>query len=212
MDKKVFENLSYGMYIIGAKEEKNVGCIANTVVQITSQPMTIAVSLHHDNLTNQTIQKTKEFSVSILPEKTDPKVIATFGYQSSREIDKYENLDTVDLEGFPVLKNSCGAMICKVIDTMETSTHTIFLAEVIQTDYYQETPPMTYRYYREVLKLKSPKNAPTYVEDSKGKKKTVWKCSVCGYEVEMESLPEDYRCPVCGKPASFFEKIEKEIE
>lgn len=36
-----------------------------------------------------------------------------------------------------------------------------------------------------------------------------WKCSVCGYIYEGESLPEDFRCPVCKQPASAFEKIEE---
>ena len=67
---------------------------------------------------------------------------------------------------------------------------------------------MTYRFYQEQLKGKSPKNAPTYIEET-NIKKTVWKCKVCGYEVEMDELPEDYRCPICGQPITAFERIEK---
>ncbi len=37
-------------------------------------------------------------------------------------------------------------------------------------------------------------------------------CTVCGYIYEGESLPEDYRCPVCKVPASKFEEIKGEIE
>lgn len=209
MEKKVLRNLSYGMYMIGAKDDKLVGCIANTVVQITSDPMTIAVSVNHDNYTNEVIKKTKKFSVSILSENVNPEVIGTFGYQSSKDIDKYENIDFEEIDGVPVLKDSCGVMVCKVMDTMETSTHTVFLGEVVETAHYKEEMPMTYRYYHEVLKGKSPKNAPTYIEEKEKPKKTVWKCKVCGYEVEMDELPEDYRCPICGQPVEVFERIEK---
>ena len=52
MDKSVLRNLSYGMYVICSKDDKNVGCIANTVVQITSNPMTIAISINHNNYNN----------------------------------------------------------------------------------------------------------------------------------------------------------------
>lgn len=31
-----------------------------------------------------------------------------------------------------------------------------------------------------------------------------WKCSVCGYVYEGESLPDDFVCPVCKAPASKF--------
>lgn len=50
-------------------------------------------------------------------------------------------------------------MICKVIDTMETSTHTLFLGEVIEADDYSNENAMTYKYYHEYLKGSSPKNA-----------------------------------------------------
>lgn len=35
-----------------------------------------------------------------------------------------------------------------------------------------------------------------------------WECSVCGY-LHEGSLPADFVCPVCGQPASVFERIEK---
>ena len=37
--------------------------------------------------------------------------------------------------------------------------------------------------------------------------KTVWKCSVCGYEYEGEELPADFSCPTCKAPAEKFEKV-----
>ena len=36
---------------------------------------------------------------------------------------------------------------------------------------------------------------------------TIWRCTVCGYEYIGDELPEDYECPLCGVPASEFEKI-----
>ena len=48
-------------------------------------------------------------------------------------------------------------------------------------------------------------------EPTKGEKKTMskWKCKVCGYIYEGETLPEDFTCPICRQPASAFEKIEE---
>ena len=34
-----------------------------------------------------------------------------------------------------------------------------------------------------------------------------WKCKVCGY-VHEGPMTEDFKCPVCKKPAEFFEQIE----
>jgi rubrerythrin len=35
-------------------------------------------------------------------------------------------------------------------------------------------------------------------------------CTVCGYVYEGEELPADFVCPVCGAPASKFNKVETE--
>ncbi len=35
-------------------------------------------------------------------------------------------------------------------------------------------------------------------------KKVVWVCMECGYEVEMDELPEDWRCPSCDHPRANF--------
>ena len=210
MERKVLRNISYGMYVVGTKDEKDVGCIVNTLVQITSDPGTIAVSINHDNYTNEKIKKAKKFTVSILKEDTEKEIIQTFGYQSSRDTNKFTEENKIVLDGMPALKNSCGTLLCEVIDTMETSTHTVFLGKILDMENYQENRPMTYRYYQEELKGKSPKNAPTYVEEAKKEEassKTIWKCSVCGYEVEMDSLPEDFVCPICGRTVEAFKKI-----
>ena len=207
MDKQVIRNLSYGMYIVGANDGKFVGCVVNTIVQITSDPITIMVSINHNNYTNEVIKKTNKFSVSILDEEVNSEVIGTFGYKTSKNIDKYENIDYSIVDNLPVINNICGNMICEVIDTLETNTHTVFLAKVTDMFNSNNKKPMTYKYYHEVLKGNSPKNAPTYIEEDVSRDKTIWKCSVCGYEVEMDELPMDYVCPICGQSREVFNKI-----
>lgn len=165
MDKKVLRNLSYGVYVVTSKDkERNIGCVANSIMQVTSNPSVIAVSINHDNYTNKIIKETKKFGVSILKETTDPKIIGTFGFKSSNDTDKFDGINFKVISEIPVLEDTCGYMVCKVIDMMETSTHTIFLGEVVEADDYSNENAMTYKYYHEYLKGSSPKNAPTYEE------------------------------------------------
>lgn len=214
MDKKVLRNLSYGVYAVTSRDkDKNVGCIANSIMQVTSNPSVIAVSINHDNYTNKVIKENNKFGVSILKETTDAKIIGTFGYKSSKDIDKFDGIKFKEILEIPVLENTCGYMVCKVIDTMETSTHTIFLGEVIEADDYSTENAMTYKYYHENLKGSSPKNAPTYEETSisqvdKDSKKRKWKCSICGYIHEADELPDDFKCPICGVGKECFELVE----
>lgn len=214
MDKKVLRNLSYGVYVVTSRDkDKNVGCIANSIMQVTSNPSVIAVSINHDNYTNKVIKENNKFGVSILKETTDAKIIGTFGYKSSKDTDNFDGINFKEISEIPVLENTCGYMVCKVIDTMETSTHTIFLGEVIEADDYSTENAMTYKYYHENLKGSSPKNAPTYEEPSisqvdKDSKKRKWKCSICGYIHEADELPDDFKCPLCGVGKECFELVE----
>ena len=192
MDRKVLRNLSYGVYVVTSKEnDKKVGCIANSIMQVTSNPSTIAVSINHDNYTNR----------------------VTFGFKTSKDNDKFKDVSYKEEDGIPVITDSCGYMICNVIDVMETETHTVFLGEVVSADDYSDENPMTYKYYHEKLKGSSPKNAPTYEEkqddDKKLDKKTKkWKCKICGYVYEGDTVPEDFVCPICGQPHTEFYEIE----
>lgn len=208
-------DLSYGMYLVSSKKDKNVGCIINTLCQITSgdDPI-ITISLNKDNYTNQVIKNSKKFAVSILSEETPKEVIGTFGFSSSKEIDKFEKVEYEEVNSLPIVKEkSCGYVICDVIDIVDCNTHDIFIARVIDGDKKNEFVPMTYRYYHEVIKGKAPKKAPTYVEEKIEKKTTesgkeVWICTVCGYVHEGE-LPEEYKCPICGVERELFKRREE---
>ncbi|MFX1315869.1 MAG: rubrerythrin [Promethearchaeota archaeon] len=37
-------------------------------------------------------------------------------------------------------------------------------------------------------------------------KKVVWVCMECGYEVEMDELPENFICPSCDHPRAYYRK------
>ena len=205
MNKKVFRNLSYGVYVVSTLDgDRPVGCTANSIMQITSDPATIAISINHDNYTNSCIAKTGRFAVSILSEKSDPSLIGTFGFQSGREINKFDGVSHTFRKDLPVLEDSCGYIVCQVTDTMETSSHTVFLGTVLDGDVLDTFPAMTYAYYHNVIKGKSPKNAPTY--DASTEKKG-FRCSVCGHIEEVDELPDDFTCPVCKQPRSVFVKL-----
>ncbi len=209
MNNKILRDLNYGVYVIGSKDnERLVGCIANSVMQITSDPATIAISINHDNYTNECIKKTNKFSISILNEESNPEIIGTFGFHSSRDTDKFANIAHTEVDDLPVVTDTNGYITCELISTLETSTHTIFLGKIISCAKTDTKNPMSYQYYHQVLKGQSPKNAPTYqpnlAEEIKGSR---WQCQICGYIYEGEDLPLDFTCPICGQPKEVFKKI-----
>lgn len=166
MNKSALYQLSYGVYVVSTWDKgRATGCTANSAMQITSDPATIAVSINHDNYTNQCIRDTGKFAISILGENTDPGVIGNFGFYSGKDTNKFEKTEQVLKSYMPVVKDACAYIVCEVVDSMETSSHTVFLGKVLDADVLKQDTPMTYAYYHNVIKGKSPKNAPTYQAD-----------------------------------------------
>lgn len=167
MNNNVFRNLSYGVYIVSTFDgEKYTGCTVNSIMQITSNPPTIALSVNHDNYTNLCLTKNKKFAVSILSEKSNPMAIGVFGFRTGKDIFKFAQIPFDMYDDMPVIKDACGYLICEITDKIETSTHTLFVANVINGDILNNEIPMTYAYYHKVVKGKSPKTAPTYIEET----------------------------------------------
>ena len=166
MNYEAFKKLSYGVYIVSTwNEGKATGCVANSIMQITSSPATVAISLNHNNFTRDCVLEGKKFAVSILSENTDPALIGKFGYSSGRDVDKFADYGYALKENMPVVEQACAYLVCNVINTMETSTHTVILGEVVDADVLKDEPEMTYSYYHKVIKGKSPKSAPTYIPE-----------------------------------------------
>ncbi|MCK5437639.1 MAG: flavin reductase, partial [Desulfobulbaceae bacterium] len=67
MNKNALHKISYGMYILTSKNGDKVnGQIANAVLQMTSDPITVGVCVNHNNLTHEFIDKSKVFTISSL--------------------------------------------------------------------------------------------------------------------------------------------------
>lgn len=213
IDNNVFRDINYGMYLVSTKNNDLLsGCIINTMIQLTSDNPLIAISLNKNNITNAEIKKSKKFAVSVLSEITNQEVIKTFGYKTSKETNKFENINYEEINDLPVvLEDISSYIICNLENIVDCETHDLFIGRVEITTKVSNNQPMTYKYYHENRKGTSPKNAPTYIED---KKEDAYRCTICGYiydnakeEIKFEDLPVDWKCPICGVGKEMFEKI-----
>lgn len=227
MDSKVMHKISYGLYIIGAKKNDLINAqTANTVVQISSDPVTVAVSINKQNLTHEYIMSGGYLTISILEQNTPLSLIGLFGFKSGRETDKFSEVSySTTANGLPyIADHSLAYMEAKVIGKLDAGTHTIFLGQVTDAEILQEGEPMTYAYYRQIKRGSTPPAAPTYQANKKersDKKVDKYVCNVCGYIYDQGTgdpegniapgtpfadLPEDWVCPVCGVGKDEFEK------
>jgi len=167
MNLKALHNLSYGLYVVASQKQGKLNAqIANTVVQVTSDPPTIAVSINKQNLTHEFISEGKVFTASILSQDTPLSFIGHFGFKSGREVDKLKdvNYKLGEAKAPIVLDHSLAYLEARVINQLDVGTHTIFIGKLVGADVLREGEPMTYAYYRQVKRGTTPKTAPSYIK------------------------------------------------
>ena len=200
MNSKAMYNLSYGLFVLTAKDgTKDNGCIVNTVIQVTTEPNRISVAVNKLNYTHDMIRKTGEFNVSILTEGSKFDTYKHFGFQSGKDIDKFESIEfSRAANGIAYIAKETNAYLsAKVVSETDLGTHTLFLADVTDGEVLSDDPSVTYAFYQKNIKVGSASKEP----EKKG-----WICTVCGYVYEGEELPSDFVCPWCNHDASYFEK------
>ena len=187
IDATALFSISYGLYVLTSHDgSRDCGCIVNSVMQLTEKPLRVAVSVNKANHTAEAVKNSGRFNISILTEEAKMDVFKHFGYQSGRDVDKFEGSDApVSENGLRYLPEAANAHISgKVEQVIDCGTHFLFIAEVTQAEKLSTEPSVTYTYYFENIKPKP---------EAKPKKGYV--CRICGYFHEGEELPEDFVCP-----------------
>ena len=203
MDKKAMYKLSYGLFVLTAKEgEKDNGCIINTAIQAASTPNQMSICVNKANDTHDMIMRTGEFTVSVISQRASFDLFKHFGFQTGREVNKFADFTACDRgqNGIYYITEGTNAYISATVEqTIDLGSHTMFIAAVEDMEVLADEPSASYAYYQSSIKPQ-PEAKP-----SQGK--TAWRCTVCGYIYEGEELPPDFICPLCKHPASDFEKV-----
>lgn len=221
MDKTALYPLSYGLYVIGVKNDfcEFGGCVVDALMQISSgNTPQIAVSCMKNNNTPAMIKKYGKFTVSVLGRAVDPFVLSCFGFQSGKNSDKWAAVEHDFADGLPVLKKAVSYLVCTVSKVIEADTHILFIADVTDAFNGEKDEPLLYADYHKEYKdkalsayklhyLEGSNQETVPVAESGGEK---WVCPVCGYvydgEIPFEELPDDWKCPLCGVEKSRFTK------
>ena len=202
MNNAAMFKLSYGLFVLSAREgDKDNGCIINTAAQVTTTPNRITIAVNKQNYTHDMIMRTGTFNVSILDETAPFSIFQCFGFRSGKDCNKFEDVKFERADnGVAYLPEFTSAYISgKVVSTVDLGTHTLFVADVTDAEVLSDNDSVTYTYYQRNIKP-----APQKTE----KKVVGYRCVICGYVYEGETLPADFVCPICKHGASDFVKIE----
>ena len=204
-DPSALYQIGYGLYVVTTRDgEKDNGCIINTVMQITGNPLLVAVGINKQNYTCDIVSKTGKLNVNCLTQDTPFEVFRNFGYQSGRNADKFESVKYRRSDnGLIVLSEHVGAFLSLTVEqSMNLGSHMLFLCSVSESEVIAKTENMTYAYYQSHVKPK-PQAQP------QEQKKKGYVCKICGYVYEGDTLPDDFVCPICKHGAEDFEPLEK---
>ena len=160
------------------------------------------------------------------------KLIGNFGFKSGREINKFENIQYTEskLYKLPIVTDFVlSYMEARVEQTIEIGDYCLFIALVEDSAVLSQGKPMTYAYYHEIKGGLTAKNAPTFADtktiETKKEEASMkkYKCGICGYIYDpakgdpdsgiqpgtaFESIPADWKCPVCGVTKDNFDPID----
>lgn len=198
-DLTALYRIGYGLYVVTSNDGKrDNGLIVNTVTQVSDNPNRIAVNINKANYSHHVIKQTGVMNVNCLSVDAPFRVFERFGFQSGRNIDKFEGITTAKSDnGLVILPEYINAvMSLKVEDYVDLGSHGMFICSVTEARVMSDRDTMTYTYYQSNVKPKT---------ETQGKKG--WVCKICGYIYEGEELPEDFICPLCKHGAADFEKI-----
>ena len=158
MDDKVLRNFTYGLFLITARDGSKMNGWA--------------VSVNKADYTHDMIVKTGEFNLTFLSEESDFATFKHFGYQSGRDVDKFEKFEyKLAANGIPyITKGANSYLSAKVVKSVDLGSHTLFVAEITDGEILGSAPSVSYSYYFEHIKPKPEE------KKADGEKKVGWIC------------------------------------
>lgn len=203
-------NITYGLYVITACEGgRDNGCISDTLGQVTVEPEQVTLCLDKSGYTCQMVGRTGCFTASIVSIDAGLELFRRFGFQSGRDVDKFAGFSDVRRvqNGTLAVTSGTNSYISVAVErSIDLGTHMLFIGKVTQKELLNDVASMSYAYYQANVKPGMHKS-DDLVKEVNANGQTVWRCQVCGYEYVGETLPDDFKCPLCKQPASAFAKV-----
>ena len=186
MDRKAMYKLSYGLFVLTAREEgKDNGCIINTAIQAASEPNQLSICVNKANYTHDMIQRTGKFTVSVLSQKAQFKLFKHFGFQSGRDTNKFEAFEQCarGTNGIYYITEGTNAYISvTVTKTEDLGSHTMFIGEITDMEVLSNVPSVAYAYKMkyDAIKKKAGRKNCGQVDHNTGKRSIDVIGELCG--------------------------------
>ena len=117
------------------------GCIINNCMEVSTNPSCISISVMKNSYTNELIEKSKKFAISILNKDVSSEMVKKFELFSGRKNDKFQNISTVmDKNNVPYVHGLPWCGTSGIFDTASYPLGGIILLRQSENDFIEELP------------------------------------------------------------------------
>ncbi|MEW6614587.1 MAG: flavin reductase family protein [Thermodesulfobacteriota bacterium] len=139
---KALEKITYGLYILTTKMGKEInGMIASWVSQVSFSPPLVMVVIRKKRYSHKMVKESGVFALSVLG-KDNSGLVSKFKASTPEEKFKGIRWET-KTTGAPIIGETIAYMDCKLVDSIDTGDHTIFVGKIVDADTLRDGIPMT---------------------------------------------------------------------
>ncbi len=127
-----------------SSEGRRGGMTVSSFTSVSLEPPTVLVCLSKATYTHELVLESGVFAVSMLAAGQEA-LSNRFAGLDPAVTDRFEGLVTITAEtGSPLLPGAAAWLDCRVQSAVDTSTHTIFVAEVVYAQVDANAAPLVY--------------------------------------------------------------------
>ena len=157
IDLSALFKIGYGLYVVTSNDgKKDNGLIVNTVMQVTSTPTQIAVTINKENYSHHVIKQTGVMNINCLTVDAPFSVFEKFGFVSGRNVDKFADCEPLRSDnGLVVLPRYINSFMSLTVEQyVDLGTHGMFICSITESRVISDRETMSYAYYHSNVKPK----------------------------------------------------------
>ena len=139
-------------------ENEPSGMTVSSFTSVSVEPPTVLVCVNKQAYTHDIIARSGIYAISLLSAGQEDLSNRFAGLEAG-VVDRFEDLEVITAEtGAPLLPGAIAWLDCRVTMAVDTSTHTIYIAEVLYAKANADLEPLAYhnRHYRLLIDAPSP--------------------------------------------------------
>ena len=145
LKKTVLRMFTYGLYAATAKHGSDISIMTvNWLTQCSFDPPLLVLAVENDSHSRQVIEASGAFALNLY-ESGQRELAGSLGRTFGKHPEKITEAawQLGPTTGSPLLENALGWVECKIVSSLPTGDHILFVAEVVEVGLNREGVPLT---------------------------------------------------------------------